>query len=146
MATTNTLFDSFRKYIGDGTIDWDTDTIKLALVTSGYTFSAAHTIWGDVSANEVANGAGYTTGGLALTTKAVTMSGANAKYTADNALFSALTKTFRRGIVYKSGTTNGIVNALVCAILFDDTPADIVITGVDFTTSWNANGVVRMTP
>lgn len=145
MAVTSTLYDSIRKGLGDGTVDWDTDTINVAFVTSSYTFDAAHTIWGDASANEVATGSGYTTGGMALTGKTVTLAGAVAKYIADSPTWTALTKTFRRGIVYKVGTANALVNPLICSLLFDDSPADIVVTAADFTIQWNANGVLRLT-
>ena len=42
-------------------------TCKLALVTSSYTPNRdTHDFWDDVSANELANGNGYTTGGATL--------------------------------------------------------------------------------
>jgi hypothetical protein len=49
-------------------------TVKLALVGSGYTpnsFDNGHDEWSDVSANEIANGNGYTTGGYTLLSDAV---------------------------------------------------------------------------
>lgn len=43
-------------------------TVKLALVTSAYTPNRdSHDFWDDVSANELANGNGYSTGGATLT-------------------------------------------------------------------------------
>jgi hypothetical protein len=145
MAVSSSLFNSVRKYLGDGTIDWDTDTINLALLLSTYTFDATHTIWANMSTYEAAAGAGYTSGGIALASKAVTVVGATAQYTAANPTWAALTKTFRAGVVYKVGTANGIVNPVICCIVFDTTPADIVVTAADFTVQWNANGVFRIT-
>lgn len=137
MAITFTLYDSYDQYVHDGTINLNnTGKVMLALVTSSYTFSAAHTIWGDASANEVASGDGYTTGGAAIGTLAVSAT----KFSSANVTISALTKTFRRGILYINDTVNGIVKPLIGAILYDSTPADISITGGDFVTQVPASG------
>lgn len=54
-------------------IDWNDNNVKLALVTNTYTPNQdTHDYWNDVSANEVSAGGGYTTGGQAITTPAVT--------------------------------------------------------------------------
>lgn len=139
MATTFTKYTHTHKCLSDGTIDWDTDTIKVALVTSSYTFSAAHTIWADASANEVATGDGYTTGGATLTTSLD-----NTKLDAVDITFTALTKTFRGAVVYKEGTANTLVNPVIGYILFDDTPADITVSGIDFNLLWNASGLFSL--
>ena len=48
--------------------DLEAVTCKMALVTSAYTPNRdTHDFWDDVSANELANGNGYTTGGVTLT-------------------------------------------------------------------------------
>ena len=122
-----------------GAGSWTDNTIKLALVTSSYSFSAAHTLWGDASASEVATGDGYTTGGLTLTT-----SKSDTALDAVDLTFSALTKTFRGAVVYISGTVESLVNPVLFYILFDDTPGDIVIQGNDFIISWNASGIATL--
>lgn len=48
-----------------GGIDWDTDTIKMALLASHTLDLVADDFWNDVSADEI-SGAGYTEGGEAL--------------------------------------------------------------------------------
>ena len=144
MASTITLVNSLRKALGDGTIDWDTDTIKCAMLTNAYSVNAAHSIFGDVSANEVAAGAGYTTGGVALANKSVTLTGATAKYTADPATWTGLTKTYRTLAIYAVKTANGLVNPLIALILVDNTPADIVVTAADYSIQWNANGIFTL--
>ncbi len=56
-------------------IDFDTDTIKVALLTNVYAPDAtSDEFWSDISANEV-SGNGYTAGGEALTAKTVTVNG-----------------------------------------------------------------------
>lgn len=134
MASTITAYDNFWKLVTTGGIDLDTDTLKLALVTSSYTPSTAHDEWADVSAYEVATGSGYTTGGKTIATPVVTAS--NIDY--DDVTWTSLTKTFRYAVCYKSGSGGGITNPLLFYILLDSTPADIVNTGSNYTVSWNA--------
>jgi hypothetical protein len=61
----NALFDPGREGFLDGSIDWDTDDIRVMLVKSTYTFSAAHKFVADLGA--VDNGRS-----TALQTKTVT--------------------------------------------------------------------------
>jgi len=139
MATTFTKYTHTHRRFMDGTLDWDTDTFKLALVTSAYTFSAAHTVWADASANEIATGNGYTTGGATLTTSID-----NTMLDATDVTFTALDKTFRGAIIYKVGTANALVDPLVGYILFNDAPADVVSPGIDFVVLWNTLGVFAL--
>ena len=143
MASSFTLYPSARKYCHDGTIDFDTATIKLMLVTSSYTPSTTHTIKADIT-NEVASGDGYTTGGTALVNPAVTytQSPSAGKFDADDHVIAALTKVFRYGILYVEGTVNGIVNPLIGYILYDTTPADITVSGLSWTTQWASAGII----
>lgn len=134
MATTITAYDHLWKLLLTGAVDLDTDTIKLALVTSGYTFSAAHTQWSDVSANEASNGSGYTTGGATLASPSAT----NSTIGYANVTWTSLTKTFRYAVGYKSGAGGGLTNPLLFCILLDSTPADVVSSGSNYTLQWNS--------
>lgn len=134
MATTTTAYDHLWKLLSTGGIDLDTDTLKVALVTSSYTPNTAHDEWADVSANEVATGNGYTTGGATLSNPVVTNS--NIDY--DDVVWTALTKTFRYAVIYKSGSGGGLTNPLICYLLLDSSPADVVSTGSNYSIQWNA--------
>jgi hypothetical protein len=142
MATTITAYDHLWKLLATGGIDLDTDTLKIALVTSGYTPNTAHDEWADVSANEVAAGSGYTTGGITLATPVVTNS--NIDY--DDVTWTSLTKTFRYAVIYKSGSGGGLTNPLLCYLLLDSTPADIVSTGSNYTMQWNSTNKLFYRP
>ncbi len=154
MATTFTAYNSLKKYLLDGTIDLDTDTIKVALVTSDYTPDAKHDVLADVTASpspEVVAIAspnnGYTKGGEALTGQAVTLtdSPSASKFDATDLAWTALTATFRYGIMYSEKISGGVTNPLIGYILFDTTPADISVSGVDFTIQWSVNGIITLT-
>ena len=75
------LFNEYGKgqndhVAGGYPVDLDTDTIKVALITSAVAPNLdTHTHWSDLSANEV-SGTGYTAGGETLAGKTVTRSAA----------------------------------------------------------------------
>jgi len=137
MAATFTKYTSYNQYVHDGTINLNnTGKVMMALVTSSYTFSAAHTIWADASTNEAATGDGYTTGGAALASLSVN----STRFDSADVTWTGLTKTFRYGVLFINDTVNGIVKPLIGCVLFDATPANISITGGDFTVQVNASG------
>jgi len=141
MASSIQIYQSFRDYANAGVIDLTSTNIYLALVLSSYTLDLTQTIWSQVSGNEVLAGSGYTTGGNNLTSSNVGYTGATANWTAANVTWTTLTKTFRYGVLYLLGTVKTIVNPLIAVILFNTAPADIVVSGVDFTVIWNAAGI-----
>lgn len=58
--------------------DLEAVTLKMALVTDAYTPAFdTHDFWNDISASEVANGNGYTTGGVTLTSVALSYDAAS---------------------------------------------------------------------
>jgi len=142
MASTITAYDHLWKLLLTGAVDLDTDTLKLALVTSSYTFSSAHDEWADASTYEVATGSGYTTGGETL----AGVSSANGYIDYSDVTWTSLTKTFRGAVCYKSGSGGGLTNPLLFYLLFDSTPADIVQSGSNFLVQWNATNRVFYRP
>ena len=70
------IYNSFKKEIGDGTLDWDTNTFKIGLVDDNYTEDADHTSWTTPETDEV-SGTGYTAGGATLTSTTVTADNTN---------------------------------------------------------------------
>jgi hypothetical protein len=138
MAVTITPYTSYKQYVHDGTIDLDAANIYLALVLDTYTFSAAHTIWSQVSTYEAATGNGYTTGGAQIASRSVNAT----RFDAADLTFTALTKVFKYGVIYVNATVNSIVKPLIACILFDDTPGNITVSGVDLVVIWNASGII----
>lgn len=147
MAVVMTIYNPFKEYVNEGVIIFGTDTIKLALVASTYAINANHGIWADVSADEVASGSGYTTGGASLTGVTWTRSGGTCTLDANDVSFTTLTKTFRYGVLYANVTRNdpaavSIVNPLIAVIQFDDTPADVVVTATTWPVVWSSLGIL----
>jgi hypothetical protein len=142
MATTKTygslILKAFNKEI-----DWDTDTIKVALVTSSYTPDQdAHDYWNDVSANE-ASGTGYTAGGatLASKTQAYT-SGTNVtKFDAADVSWPTSTVTARYAVVYLD-TGSGATSPLIAYVDFGSNQSSSAGT---FSIVWDAAGIFTTT-
>ena len=141
MATTITAYNHLSELLAKKLLDLSADTIKVALVDSGYVFSAAHTVWADASADELAAGAGYVAGGETLAGLSITLAGAQSKWDANDVTWAAATLTCRRAIAYLDATVGGKVKPLLFSILFDDTPADVSVAGVDFQIIWAAGGI-----
>jgi len=142
MATT-ALYTKFPAKALNGEIDFDTDTIKVALVTSSYTPDQdAHDYWDDVSANE-ASGTGYTSGGATLGSKTVTQDNATNKQTFDAAdvSWTSSTVTARYAVIYKS-TGTASTSPLIAYVDFGSNQSSSAGT---FQITWNASGIFYTT-
>jgi hypothetical protein len=140
----NALFDPGREGFLDGSIDWDTATIKVALVR-GYTFSAAHKFVSDVTG---AGGTLVATSG-ALASKTVTAGVADAAdvtFTAvpTGAAIPAL-------VVFQSSAVTGGADVAATAqrvIAYIDTATGLPVTpnGGDITVAWDnaANRIFKL--
>jgi hypothetical protein len=62
-----TFYNEFKRMIGDGTLDMDTDIFKMALFTSASNATVATLSTKASITNEVANANGYLTGGKSVT-------------------------------------------------------------------------------
>lgn len=125
-------------------VDWDTDTIKVALVGSGYTPNQdSHDYWDDVVANEV-SGTGYTAGGIALTSKTATYdSGTNVVILdAADSVWASSSITARYAVVYDD---SGASNAQKVLVGYIDFGSDQSSTNGNFTVTWDATGIARVT-
>lgn len=125
-------------------IDFDSDTIKVALLTSAYTPNQdTHDYLDDVIANEV-TGTGYTAGGLTLGNKTVTYNASTNETVldADDAVWSASTITARYAVVYDA--TPG-TNATRPLIGYVDFTSDQSSTNGNFTITWDTTGAIKFT-
>ena len=124
-------------------VDFDSDTIKVALVSSSYTPDQdAHDYFNDVSTYEV-SGTGYTAGGNTLASKTATYDSANNVIVLDAAdtTWASSTITARYAIVYDSTGTSS-TSALIGYVDFG---SDQSSTNGNFTITWDSTGIVRIT-
>ena len=119
MAVTISIYDSFKEYLGDGTIDLDGHTFKVMLLGNSASFDAGHSVLASVSGNQIAAGSGYAAGGAALTGVSWGQTGGTATFDADDVTWTA---------------SGGAITAYKAAI-YDDTPtspADPLVAFIDF--------------
>lgn len=143
MAASISFYNSFREFLADGTIDLDTHTFKVMLVSSAYTFSAAHTVKANIT-NELATANGYTAGGAALGSVTWGHTGGTATFDAADTVWTASggSITASRAVIYDDTATN---KELVASVLLDTTPADVTATaGNTLTLQWNASGIFTL--
>lgn len=134
----NVIYTPFKTKLLNGAIDLDTDTLKVMLVTSSYTPSAAHEFRSSVT-NEV-SGTGYTAGGQTLTNVLASTSGTDGVLDADNVTWSSSTITARAAVIYKD-TGNASTDDLIAYVDFG---SDQTTSNGDLTIQWSANGIIRV--
>ena len=137
----NVIYNSFKAKIMDGSVDLDTDTVKVALVTSSYTPDQdAHDFFDDVT-NEVV-GTGYSAGGASLANKSVTQDNTDNEgvFDADDVTWSSSTITARGAVVYKSTGTPS-TSALIAYLDFS---TDQISSNGNFVIQWAAEGILNL--
>jgi len=112
MAITQAMCTQFKRDVMLGLHDLDTDTIKIALYTSSATLDATTTTYS--ATNEIANGNGYTTGGVTLANASVIVNSTSGCFDSDNPEWTSATFTARGALIY------------------NDTESDLAIAVLDF--------------
>jgi hypothetical protein len=137
------LYGNFLLKALNKEVDFDSDTIKVALLSSSYTPDQdAHDYLNDVSTYEV-TGTGYTAGGNTLGSKTATYDSANNVVVLDAAdtTWSSSTITARYAVVYGS-TGTASTSPLIGYVDFG---SDQSSTNGNFTITWDSTGIVRIT-
>lgn len=138
------LYGSFIAKTMNKEIDLDTDTIKVALLTSAYTPNQdVHDYFDDVVANEV-TGTGYTAGGATLSGKSVSYDAPTNTITfdADDVVLASSTITARYAVVYDASPATNATRPLIGYV---DFTSDQSSTNGNFTITWDATGIVKVT-
>ncbi len=135
------IYNNFKEAIMNGSIDLDTDVIRVALVTSAYTPDQdTHDNFDDIT-NEI-TGTGYTAEGEALGSKAVAQDNTDNEGTFDAADTAWTTATFtaRGAVIYKD---SGTPSTSVLIAYLDFTSDKSVVAGT-FTIQWAAEGILNL--
>jgi len=138
------LYGQFLQKALNKEVDFDTDTIKVALLTSSYSPNQdTHDYFDDVNTFEV-TGTGYSQGGTALASKTSTYDSANNVIILDAAdvTWASSTITARYAVVYDDTPATNGTKPLIGYVDFG---SDQSSTNGNFTITWDATGIVRIT-
>jgi hypothetical protein len=135
----NALKAAFNKEV-----DFDSDTIKVMLLSSAYTPNQdTHDYLDDVVGNEV-TGTGYTAGGAALASKTVTYDAATntLKFDAADVTWASSSITARYAVVYDDTPAT---NATKPLLAYFDFTTDRASSNGDFIVRWGTDGIFSAT-
>lgn len=138
------LYGQFLQATLNKEIDWDSDNVKVALLSNAYTPDQdANNYWDDVVAYEV-TGTGYTTGGASLLNKTNTYNSATNTIVldADDQTWTSSTITARYAVVYDATPATNATKPLIGYVDFG---SDQSSSNGNFTITWDATGIVRIT-
>ena len=145
MAISQAMCTLFKKDVLLGDHHLDSDNIYIALYTSSADLSAATD--GYVTSGEVASGNGYTTGGNALASKAVTENSTSGVFDADDPEWTSATFTARGALIYNKTLGDASSNARG-AIAILDFGGDFTVAGgtfkIVFPAATASNAIVRI--
>lgn len=146
MAVSTTWYrTSFKNFVdgtSNGSWDWDTNTIKIALLDNTHTPAVdTHDFFNDVEADEI-SGTGYTSGGGTLTNPTVTVDGATdeIRLDADDEAWTTASFTARYGVIYKDAGGATTADPLIALIDFD---GDQTVSSGTFTIVPDSTGYVK---
>lgn len=136
------VYRSFKRYILDGIFDLEADTVMAALVSGHVLDEDGHSIWADVSADEITDGS-YSA--QTLTGKSVASSGTGTGtavrgvFDAGNVTFASLTGTDPNYLILYDDTPTVPVDPLILAVELTK-----ATNGGDYQIQWNASGIIRV--
>jgi len=143
MAVTAHFYNNGMLNFIKGNIDWENDTINVALTTSSYTPDKdTHDFFDDVT-NEV-SGTGYKAGGATLTNCAASIDTDNdeVELDSDNVQWASASITARYAVVYKDDAGGDAASELIGWVDFGE---DKTASGGNFDITVDAEGWFKIT-
>ena len=144
MAPTQAMCSSFKQELLQGLHNFTASSgnaFKMSLHTSSTNIGASTTAYASSGIAEVANGNGYTSGGIALTEVTPTLDGTTAIADFGDASFSNATITARGALIYND--TNADRAVAVLDFGSDKTSTSGTFT-VQFPTADASNAIIRI--
>ena len=135
------VYNQFKTEIMNKVIDLEADTVKVALLDNSHSFDQTAVGWAVPDANELSAGGGYSEGGEALASKAVTQESTHGKFDAADVSWTSATFTAYHAVIYDDTPTSP-ADPLICSIDFGG--AQSVSSGT-FTIQWAAGGILTIT-
>ena len=126
-------------------IDWLADDIRISLHHDYSPNQDTHEYFDDVVASECADGSGYAHMGMALPTPTLAYdAGTNVvKLSADPATWVSSTIHATHAVIWDHAPGTDSTDPLICYVDFG---GDVDSTIGDFTITWNAGGILTITP
>lgn len=142
----NAVFNYFKQTVLMGSYNLESN-VYCALVNNSYSGAIDidnHKFWGDINGTYEISGSGYTAGGAALSSPAVTQDDTldAGKFDATNWQIANATVTAAGAVLYNSSGSGVSADALIA---FVDFGSDQSVTAGTFTIQWNANGILNQT-
>jgi hypothetical protein len=141
------VYGAAAEAIAKNTVDLDSNTFRMVLVTSGYTPNQnTHSTWADASANE-ASGTGYTSSGKLLTCT-VNRTNLVVTFDCDDQTWTTATITAKYAIIVKDADANGTIastDALLAYCDLETGGGSVSSTASSFAITINASGVFTIT-
>ena len=144
-----TVFEEFAADIGVEKYQLNTDTLKVALISTAAGSVAASTAsptYSDFSGAEMASGNGYTTGGATIASSSYaeasgvgTLDGNDVTWSQNASGFT----TARTAIVYTDTPASAASKAAICKV--DLGSSSVSLQDGDVTVSWNSSGILTIT-
>lgn len=138
----NQVYNSFKRDSMVGAFNLSADTLKVVLVTSGYTPNIdTHTKYSDIT-NEVV-GVGYTTSGSTLAGVVVSadLTGDKAILDANDVTWASSTITAAGAVIFKANGS-AASSPLIGYVDFGGSKSS---SNGDFVIQWNASGILTLT-
>ena len=141
------VYNAFKKRLLDGNVNLVSDTIKVALFSALTTDFDAHDFFNDceTAGTQIANGGGYTTGGVALTSKVTSQDNTDNEgvFDAENATWASSTiSNALVAVLYKDAGGASSTWPLIAAIDFGTAKSS---SGGDFVIVWDGEGILNIT-
>lgn len=143
------FYNSFKRYLGDGTIDLDNDTFVMGLYQStSNAATATLSVTGSLT-NEVSSGNGYASGGKTLTgvTWSTGASASEMRFDATATIWSASggnIANIRYAVIYDNTTGASAGNRKLVAYSALSTAQFTVTDGNTLTVTPSANGIFEL--
>lgn len=144
MAVSAKVFGQFIMSVMNKEIDWDTDTIKVMMTTSGYTPDQDTHRYKSSVTSEV-TGTGYTAGGATLSSVTISYNASTNTVTVDAADVVWANSTIanaRYAVIYDSTPASDATRPLIAFVDFGE---NFSSTAGPFTLSWDAAGIATLT-
>ncbi len=134
------FFDNALKYLLDGTINLNTDTLKVCLLDNSFTPDMSLDVYGDLT-HEI-TGDGYTAGGQALNSKIFSVNGAShlGVMDADDNIWPHLTAINIKYVVLYREASLPADKKLIATWDTGDSQSPV---DVNFELKWNAGGILN---